>query len=72
MAKKELTDAASAFLAEYAALCRKYHLVVDSCGDCDSPWLAHAKRESSVDAHIEHLRAYAEGYGLTKDAQKTY
>jgi len=28
------------FLREYYQLCRKYGLIVDACGCCESPWLS--------------------------------
>ena len=45
----------SAFLEEYEALCRKYHVHVDSCGCCNSPYLSDYAGESDIDGAIEQL-----------------
>lgn len=57
------------FLAAYKELCLKYGVVVDSCGCCDSPFLARlnnledycrssykfSKKPLGIESHIEHL-----------------
>lgn len=44
------------FLAEYGELCRRYGVVVDSCGCCKSPWLTESSA-GGVEEHLAHLAA---------------
>ncbi len=43
------------FLDEYEELCRRYHLCVDACGCCDSPFISIVL-DDDISAHIRHLR----------------
>lgn len=46
----------AAFRIEYEALCRKYGMIIDSCGCCNSPFTTDLKgREDDLTAHLEHL-----------------
>jgi len=46
------------FLEEYEQLCRKYGVIVDACGCCDSPWLRKVDSEE-IEWHIDHLKSEA-------------
>lgn len=43
------------FLDEYDRLCRKYNIMLDSCGHCNSPWLTITNKYG-IEKHISHLR----------------
>ena len=43
------------FISEYIKLCKKYNLIVDSCGCCDSPWLSVCHTNEDIKNHGEHL-----------------
>jgi hypothetical protein len=47
-----------AFLKEYEALCRKYHLSIGACGCCGSPWVTD-ETDSGIALDVRHLRAHA-------------
>ena len=57
-----------AFYIEYAALCRKHQMYINSCGCCDSPWISGPSSPCGETEHspadvndaLEHIRTEAE------------
>ena len=45
------------FIDEYAALCKRHSMFIESCSCCDSPWVVRTggKYERSIDEHVIHL-----------------
>jgi hypothetical protein len=56
---KEFAQARLRFVEEYAALCRRHGLTVESCGCCKSPWVIKAT-PGEIDSHAAHLAAEGE------------
>jgi hypothetical protein len=59
MPASPLRDRLRGFATEYAELCKKYNLTIDSCGCCNSPWIVEVNVDEGRDfiVHIENVDA---------------
>jgi hypothetical protein len=56
----------NAFLKDYAEICEKHGLIIDSCNCCNSPWAVELSSKysdfSNLNLYLEHLREKSENF----------
>jgi hypothetical protein len=55
-----LRDRQLRFLEEYELLCRKFDIIVGSCGCCNSPWIDPPGNGETIELHLADLRSKVE------------